>query len=321
MEVKNIKKVACVGAGVIGYSLALYYSLKKLSVTVYDLTEDKIDLAKNRIHESLINLEKNNVVQENEISEIESRITYTTSMEAAVKDVQFITESGPENYEVKQKMAEEMEKYTADDTIIASSTSGLLVSEIAKNAKHPERFIGAHPYNPPHLIPLVELTKGDKTDEHVLEVAKEFYQSIDKEPVVLQKEALGFICNRIQMAVYREVCNLVMNGVCTIEDADKAVTYGPGLRWAIMGPSLVFELGGGEGHIDGLMKHLNPSISLWLHDMADFKDFPEEFPEIARKGVEEAMKNRPAEIGNDDQSLAEYRDKMLIELLKLHNKL
>jgi carnitine 3-dehydrogenase len=321
MEVKNIKKVACVGAGVIGYSWALYYSLKKLSVTVYDLTEDKIDLAKNRIHESLLNLEKNNVVQENEISEIESRITYTTSMEAAVKDVQFITESGPENYEVKQKMAEEMEKYTADDTIIASSTSGLLVSEIAKNAKHPERFIGAHPYNPPHLIPLVELTKGDKTDEHVLEVAKEFYQSIDKEPVVLQKEALGFICNRIQMAVYREVCNLVMNGVCTIEDADKAVTYGPGLRWAIMGPSLVFELGGGEGHIDGLMKHLNPSISLWLHDMADFKDFPEEFPEIARKGVEEAMKNRPAEIGNDDQSLAEYRDKMLIELLKLHNKL
>lgn len=321
MEVKNIKKVACVGAGVIGYSWALYYSLKKLSVTVYDLTEDKIDLAKNRIHESLLNLEKNNVVQENEISEIESRITYTTSMEAAVKDVQFITESGPENYEVKQKMAEEMEKYTADDTIIASSTSGLLVSEIAKNAKHPERFIGAHPYNPPHLIPLVELTKGDKTDEHVLEVAKEFYQSIDKEPVVLQKEALGFICNRIQMAVYREVCNLVMNGVCTIEDADKAVTYGPGLRWAIMGPSLVFELGGGEGHIDGLMKHLNPSISLWLHDMADFKDFPEEFPEIARKGVEEAMKNRPAEIGNDNQSLAEYRDKMLIELLKLHNKL
>ena len=321
MEVKNIKKVACVGAGVIGYSWALYYSLKKLSVTVYDLTEDKIDLAKNRIHESLLNLEKNNVVQENEISEIESRITYTTSMEAAVKDVQFITESGPENYEVKQKMAEEMEKYTADDTIIASSTSGLLVSEIAKNAKHPERFIGAHPYNPPHLIPLVELTKGDKTDEHVLEVAKEFYQSIDKEPVVLQKEALGFICNRIQMAVYREVCNLVMNGVCTIEDADKAVTYGPGLRWAIMGPSLVFELGGGEGHIDGLMKHLNPSISLWLHDMADFKDFPEEFPEIARKGVEEAMKNRPAEIGNNNQSLAEYRDKMLIELLKLHNKL
>ena len=300
MEAKDIRKVACVGAGVIGYSWALYYSLKELSVTVYDLTDEKLQLAKKRIHESLVNLKQNDVVSENEIDEIESRISYTTSMEEAVKDVQFITESGPENYEVKQKMAEEMEKYTSSDTIIASSTSGLLVTEIAKNAKHPERFIGAHPYNPPHLIPLVELTRGEKTDDHVLEVAKEFYQMIDKEPVVLQKEALGFICNRIQMAVYREVCNLVMKGVCTIEDADKAVTYGPGLRWAIMGPSLVFELGGGEGHIDGLMKHLNPSISLWLHDMADFKNFPEEFPEIARKGVEEALKNRPKEIGNDD---------------------
>lgn len=321
MEVKNIKNVACVGAGVIGYSWALYYSLKKLNVTVYDLTDEVLDTAKKRIHDSLVNLEKNGVIEESEISEIESRITYTTSIEEAVKDVQFITESGPENYEIKQKMAEEMEKYTADDTIIASSTSGLLVSEIAKDAKHPERFIGAHPYNPPHLIPLVELTKGNKTDNHILDVAKDFYQSIDKEPVVLQKEALGFICNRIQMALYREVCKLVMDGVCTIEDADKAVTYGPGLRWAIMGPSLVFELGGGDAHIDGLMKHLNPSISLWLHDMADFKDFPDEFPEIARKGVEEAMKNRPEEIGNDSQSLAEYRDKMLISLLKLHNKL
>ena len=321
MEAKEIKKVACVGAGVIGYSWALYYSLKKLEVYVYDLTEEKLELAKKRIHDSLLNLMKNDVVDENEISLIEGRIHYTTSIEEAVKEVQFITESGPENYEVKQKMAEEMERYTASDTIIASSTSGLLVSEIAKNAIHPERFIGAHPYNPPHLIPLVELTKGDKTSDEVLECAKEFYQLIDKEPVVLQKEALGFICNRIQMAVYREVCDLVMKGVCSIEDADKAVTYGPGLRWAIMGPSLVFELGGGEGHIDGLMKHLNPSISLWLHDMADFKDFPEEFPEVARKGVEEALKNRPREIGNDDASLAEYRDKMLISLLKLHKKL
>ncbi len=321
MEVKDIKKVACVGAGVIGYSWALYYALKKLVVNVYDLTDEKLDLAKKRIHESLLNLMQNGVVSKDEITEIEGRISYTTSMEEAVRDVQFITESGPESYEIKQKMTEEIEKYTSSETIIASSTSGLLVSEIAKNAKHPERFIGAHPYNPPHLIPLVELTKGDKTTDEVLKCAKDFYQSIDKEPVVLQKEALGFICNRIQMAVYREVCNLVMNGICTIEDADKAVTYGPGLRWAIMGPSLVFELGGGEGHIDGLMKHLNSSITLWLHDMADFKEFPNEFPEIARKGVEEALKNRPKEIGNDDASLAEYRDKMLISLLKLHNKL
>ena len=257
----------------------------------------------------------------NKIEKIESRISYTTSIENAVKNTKFIVESGPEKYEVKWSIVNDVEKYASEDAIIASSTSGLLITEIAKNAKHPERFIGAHPYNPPHLIPLVEITKGEKTKDENVQLAYDLYKSIKKEPVILQKEALGFICNRIQMAVYREVSDLVMRGVCSIEDADKAVTYGPGIRWAIMGPSLVFELGGGQGHIDGLMNHLNDSIKLWLNDMADWKEFPEQFPEIAREGVEESLKNRPKEIGNTDESLAEYRDKMLIEILKLHNKL
>lgn len=321
MEVKDIKKVACVGAGVIGYSWALYFALKKLEVMVYDVTDEALNLAKERVHASLISLADNEVITKEEIKEIETRISYTTNMETAVKDALFITEAGPESYEIKRNMVLEIEKYTSAETIIASSTSGLLITEIAKNAKHPERFIGAHPYNPPHLIPLVEITKGEKTTDDVIELAKEFYISIDKEPVVLQKEALGFICNRLQMALYREVCDLVMRGVCTIEDADKAVTFGPGLRWGIMGPSLVFELGGGQAHIDGLIKHLSPSINLWLKDMADFKEFPPEFAEVAREGVLESMKNRSSEIGNDDESLAKYRDKMLIEMLKLHKKL
>ena len=117
MEVKDIKKVACVGAGVIGYSWALYYALKKLVVNVYDLTDEKLDLAKKRIHESLLNLMQNGVVSKEEITEIEGRISYTTSMEEAVKDVQFITESGPESYEIKQKMTEEMEKYTSSESV------------------------------------------------------------------------------------------------------------------------------------------------------------------------------------------------------------
>lgn len=321
MEVNEIKKVACVGAGVIGYSWALYFSLKKFETSVYDVKQEALDLAKERIHVSLQSLMKNEVLTQAELEEIENRIKYTTSMEEAVKDVQFIVESGPENYDIKRSIVKEIEEYTAKDTIITSSTSGLLITEIARDAKNPERFIGAHPYNPPHLIPLVEITKGEKTSEEVVKTAKEFFTKIGKEPVVLQKEALGFICNRLQMALYREVCNLVMNGVCTVEDADKAVTFGPGLRWGIMGPSLVFQLGGGKAGIDGLLKHLGPSISLWLNDMADFKEIPEEFGKIAREGVEEEIKNRPAEIGNDDATLAEYRDKMLIEMLKLHKKL
>ena len=135
---------------------------------------------------------------------------------------------------------------------------------------------------------------------------------------MLQKEALGFICNRLQMALYREVCNLVMSGVCTVEDADKAVTFGPGIRWGIIGPSLVFELGGGAGGVSGLMNHLNDSISLWLGDMADWKEFPQDWAKVAQEGVNAELANRSPETGNTHQSLEEYRDAMLIQLLKLH---
>ena len=321
MKLNDIRDVAVIGSGVIGYSWALSFAMNGHKVRVYDVKDDALKLAKSRIHDSLENLASNKVLNPNKIEKIENRISYTTSIENAVKNTKFIVESGPEKYEVKWSIVNDVEKYASEDAIIASSTSGLLITEIAKNAKHPERFIGAHPYNPPHLIPLVEITKGEKTKDKNVQLAYDLYKSIKKEPVILQKEALGFICNRIQMAVYREVSDLVMRGVCSIEDADKAVTYGPGIRWAIMGPSLVFELGGGQGHIDGLMNHLNDSIKLWLNDMADWKEFPEQFPEIAREGVEESLKNRPKEIGNTDESLAEYRDKMLIEILKLHNKL
>lgn len=321
MKAKEIKNVSCVGAGVIGYSWALYFSLKNLNVTVYDISNESLDLAKKRVHESLKSLIDNGVVTEQESKKIEERIVYTTDMQEAVEKAQFIVESGPESYDIKREMVKEMEEFTNSETIISSSTSGLLITEIAKDAKHPERFIGAHPYNPPHLIPLVEITKGEKTSEEIINEAKEFYTMIGKEPVVLQKEALGFICNRIQMALYREVCDLVSRGVCTVEDADKAVTFGPGLRWGIMGPSLVFELGGGEHGISGLLHHLNPSINMWLADMADFKEFPSEFGMIAQKGVAEEISKRPKEIGNDNKSLAAYRDKMLIEMLKLHKKL
>src|SRR5574344_580899 len=318
---KEIKKCACVGAGVIGYSWAVCFALKHIPTTVYDLTEDNLSLAKERVHNSLELLIRNNVITEEESKNIESSIKYTTDMKEAVEDASFIAESGPESYDIKHKIVEEIEEYTSSDTIIASSTSGLLITEIAKNAKNPERFIGGHPYNPPHLIPLVKITKGELTSEEVVNDAKEFYTSIGKEPVVLQKEALGFICNRLQMALYREVCELVMRDVCTIEYAYKAVTFGPALRWGIMGPSLVFQLGGGKVGVDGLMTHLESSINLWLNDMADWKEFPKEWASIARQGVEEEMKNRPKEIGNDDASIAAYRDDMLIAMLKLHNKL
>src|SRR5574344_458393 len=321
MELKDIKKVSCVGGGIIGYSYALIMALKGLNVYVYDISNDALNLAKSRVHESLKPLIANKVLDDKAAKEVEETIKYTTSMKEAVENTYFIQESGPEHYDIKWSIVSEIEKYAPIDAIIASSTSGLLITEIAKNSQHPERFVGGHPYNPPHLIPLVEITKGEKTSPEVVDIAKAFYTKIKKEPVVLQKEALGFICNRLQMALYREVCELVMRGVCTVEDADKAVTFGPGIRWGIMGPSLIFDLGGGNVGIDGLMNHLNDSITLWLNDMANWKEFPKDWPSIAQKGVNEEINNRPKEIGNDLPSLAKYRDDMLIEMLRLHNKL
>lgn len=321
MELENIQTVASLCCGVIGYSWALKFAMGGHEVYAYNRSEESSARAKQRVKESMDSLKKNGVYTDSEAEKILSRIHYTTSLEEAVKNALFIQESSAEHYEVKHALVKEIEAYASPDAIIASSTSGLLVTEIAKYAQHPERFIGGHPYNPPHLIPLVEITKGEKTADEAVRVAKAFYTSVGNEPVVLQKEALGFICNRLQMALYREVCNLVMSGVCTVEDADKAVTFGPGIRWGIMGPSLVFELGGGAGGVSGLMNHLNDSISLWLGDMADWKEFPQDWAKVAQEGVNAELANRSPETGNTHQSLEEYRDAMLIQLLKLHKKL
>ena len=161
----NNKKVACVGSGVIGASWAICFALKDLDVVVYDINDEVLSKAKTIIHDNLNILKENNVLDETRLQEVENHIKLTTSMEEAVRGACFIQESAPEHYDVKHQVVKEIEKYCLDDAIIASSTSGLLISEIAKNAKHPERFVGGHPYNPPHLIPLVEITKGEKTDE------------------------------------------------------------------------------------------------------------------------------------------------------------
>ncbi|SMC34190.1 3-hydroxyacyl-CoA dehydrogenase family protein [Papillibacter cinnamivorans] len=317
----EIKKVACIGSGVIGSSWATGFALKGYPVMLYDIDEKFLKTAKERIAANLKYLAKNKVITEEQIKEIMGRVSYTTDMETAVRDVQFIQESVLENYDTKHKVIAEVEKYAPADAIYASSTSGLLITEIAKYAKHPERFIGGHPYNPPHLIPLVEITKGEKTTDAVVEAGKAFYKSVGKEPVVLNKEALGFISNRIQQAVFREVTELVTRGVCSLEDAGKAVTFGPALRWAIMGPAEIFQLGGGEKGIDGLFKMVEGSVNMWLDDMADWKRYPAGWWDYCRKEVDKSIAARPKEIGNTDASLAEYRDDMLIALLKLHNKL
>lgn len=321
MKAEDIKKVACVGAGVIGASFALNFAMKGYPTCIYDIEQKALDVAKNNILNNLDILQKSNILTKLTCEDTLALLKYTTNIAEAVEGVQFIQESCPENYEIKQKVLAEVEKHISDNTIIASSTSGLLISEIAKYAVHPERFVGAHPYNPPHIIPLVEITKGDKSNPEAVQCAYDFYVLLGKEPIILQKEALGFIANRLQIALYREAVDLVERGVCSIEDVDKAVTFGPGLRWAVLGPNLLWQLGGGAHGIKGILNHIGPSAEKWLEDMAVWKKLPEGWANKAQEGVDQQMMNRSKELGKTSEELVEFRDRLMIEILKLHKKL
>lgn len=313
-----IKKVACVGSGVIGASWATCFALNGYSVSVY--LHSEIKNTKVSVDKNLEFFVEKDVITAEQSKEISSRITYTKSLEEAVKDTIFMQECGPDKYEVKQATLKEIDKYSPADSIYASSTSGLLITEIAKYSDHPERCIVGHPFNPPHLIPLVEIAKGERTEQKYVDKAVEFYKSCKKEPIVMQKEKVGFIANRIAHAVNREVIDLVVSGTCTIEDVDKAVTYGPGLRWAIIGPTMVYELGSGSGGISSMNKFASTANMIYA-DLADWKEMPEEWGEINQAGVDEEKANLPDFIGHTNEEISKFRDSTLVELLKLHHKL
>ena len=320
MKPEEIKRVACVGGGVIGSSWAIQFAMKGLDVVLYDINDEQLAKSQAQMHKSLDALEQFKAVTPQRRQEIADQVKLTTSMEEAVKDAQFIQESGPERLEIKRSILAQVEEFASPDAIYASSTSGLLVSDIADQAAHPQRCVGAHPYNPPHLIPLVELTSGDKTDPELLQLAYDFYQSIGKEAVLLRKECPGFIANRLQLALYREVQDLIMRGVCSVEDADKALVYGPGLRWAIFGHNMIMQLGN-PGGLTGMVQMLGNSGDRWLADMASWTHQPDNWAEVAQPGVDQEMANFPDHIGHTNEDCAKYRDQMLIELLKLHRKL
>lgn len=320
MKASDIQRVACLGGGVIGSSWAIQFAMGGLDVVLYDINSEQVDKSRAQMHKSLDSLEHYGAVTPQRRREIQDRVTFTTDLRGAVAGAQFLQESGPERLEIKQSILAQAETAAAPETIYASSTSGLLITDIAAQAVRPDRCVGAHPYNPPHLIPLVELTAGEKTDPEVLTLVYDFYQSIGKEAVILRRECPGFIANRLQLALYREVQDLVMRGVCSVEDADKALVYGPGLRWSIFGHNMIMQLGNPSG-LTGMVEMLGSSGDRWLEDMADWKHQPDDWAKVAQPGVDQEMARFPDYIGHTNAECAAYRDRMLIELLKLHRKL
>ncbi len=321
MNICNIKQVAVVGSGLIGSSWATLFASNGKKVALYDIDEASLALAKERVDNNLKYLCSEGIYTEEQVKDFASQITYTTSMREAVRQAQFIQENGPDRIEIKKAILGEIEMYASSDAIYASSTSALMISEIAEFAIHPERCIGGHPYNPPHLIPLVEITRGKETSEEAVVCAYQFYKSVGKEPVILHKESMGFIANRLQAALNRELVDMIMKGVCSVEDADKALTFGPGLRWGILGQTLNAHLGGGQKGIKGMIELTAASSSAMNGSLATWSEMPEGWADAAQSGVEAEMANREEKIGRNIEEISAYRDHMLIQLLKLHEKI
>ncbi len=318
MEVNDIKKIAVIGAGVIGNSWTANFIWKGYPVNLWLFTAEEEDIAKQEIREHLESLSINGIIKKERISEMMKLVKFTISLETAVKDVQLIQEAIIENLEIKQKFLAEIDNYAKPDAIFASSTSLLLISDIAKFSQNSQRCIGAHPFNPPHLIPLVEITipEGEKGSIKTAKLAANFYELINKVPIILKKDVSGFIANQIQSAVSTKCGELLANGVCTAEDIDKAVSFGPGLRWATMGPYLIFQLGGGKGGIKGITLHIRGEST----DENEMKEL-ELYADFIQGEVDKEMANRSREFGNDNKTLREFRDKLLIMLLKEHKKI
>ena len=261
------------------------------------------------------------VITEEELSDRLSRISFTTDIDSdLVKNADLVIEAVFEDMKIKRETFAKLEARCRPDTIFCTNSSVMSPSEISAELKHRERFVGTHFWNPGHLIPLVEVVKSDASDHETAQTVMEVLRSVGKKPVLCRKDVPGFIANRLQLALYREVQDLVMRGVCSVEDADKALVYGPGLRWAIFGHNMIMQLGN-PGGLTGMVNMLGNSGDRWLADMASWTHQPDNWAEVAQPGVDQEMKNFPDYIGHTNEACAAYRDQMLIELLKLHRKL
>jgi 3-hydroxyacyl-CoA dehydrogenase len=231
-------------------------------------------------------------------------------MKQALARADFVQENGPERPDFKTKLFADMDDATPVDSIIASSSSGITPSVMQSKCEHPERVLVGHPFNPPHIIPLVEVVGGTKTAPEAIRQAMAFYAAIGKKPVLLHKELPGHVGNRLQAALYREVCYLISQGVLSVADADDAVSWGPGLRWGVMGPSLQWHVGGGAGGIKHFMEHLmDPLGGMWKS--LGKPEVTSELKRTVTDGVLQEAGNRSVE------QLAKEENELLIGLLRL----
>jgi len=271
-ENKEIQNVAIVGTGVIGASWAAYYLSRGFDVIATDPAPNAETNLRKYVDEAWKTLSKTGLSP----NASRDRLTFEPMMAQALAKADFVQENAPERPEFKTKLFAEMDDATPPDSILASSSSGLTMDVIQSATKRPERCVIGHPFNPPHIVPLVEVVGGAKTSEDTIDKAMAFYASIGKKPIRLFKALPGHVSNRLQAALYKEVLYLIQQGVLSVEDADAAVSYGPGPRWGVMGPSLQWHLGGGENGIHHFMEHLMDGLAGLMKSLGS----PEVTPEL-----------------------------------------
>jgi 3-hydroxyacyl-CoA dehydrogenase len=302
-----ISQVAIIGTGVIGASWAALFLANGLDVVATDIAPNAEASLRRFVDAAWPALERLGLAT----GASPRRLVFTADLPEAVKGAGLVQENGPERIDFKKKLYSQLDELLPPDVIIASSSSGLTMSEIQSGCPfHPERCVIAHPFNPPHLIPLVEIVGGAKTSEETIRRASEFYATLGKWTVRLHKEVPGHVANRLQAALAREVYHLVGEGVVSVADVDTAVCWGPGLRWGIMGQVLLNHLGGGQGGMEHFLKQFTGPMTAWWKVLGS----PQLTPELQQKLIAGVH----AEVGSRSiDDLAAERDEVLLGLLEL----
>src|ERR1700751_3008632 len=309
-DTKPIRRIAIIGTGVIGASWSSLYLAKGLQVVATDPAPNAEAALRKFVETAWPALKRLGLSP----GASQSNLTFTPDLAKALAGADLVQENGPERTEFKKKLYGQLHELLAPDVIIALISSGLTMSEIQKGAaSHPERCVIGHPFNPPHLIPLVEIVGGAKTSQATIQRADEFYTSIGQRTVRVNREMPGHVANRLQAALSREIYYLVAEGVVSAADVDTALCWGPGLRWGVMGNMMLNHLGGGRGGIEHFFQQFSGPMTASGKTLRSAG--------LAPGGQKKLVDSVHAEAGSRSiNELASERDEVLLGLIELRNR-
>lgn len=299
--------IAVIGAGVVGASWAGLFAAYGKEVRLHDKDAQCLEAGVTRAEDNAQFLVEHNMVS-SDLAELGLKsLSPITNVRDAVEGVVLVQEAVLEDIEIKKKVFNEIDRFAPRNALLITSSSGLSISKMQSDTRFPDRCLAGHPYNPPHIMPLIEIAFGERTVTEAVMAAKGFYETLGKVPIILNREVPGYLGNRMSAALWREAVNLALSGVASVEDIDKAIRYGPGLRWSVLGPHMTYHLGGGKGGIRYHTEHLLKAKEKIWADLDDWKTFPLEALDILMEGLPDP---------NTTSSLSRERDEALIRVMK-----